>query len=772
MYVCCMVQLSRAQEFISGKVLDARTHEAIENATVILAELQLSTQTNAQGEFRFSIPAGTYALYIYHTGFKDYSAQKNFAANAEQTFFLERDETILESVVVAAPKKNDNVSSLQFGTTEITPELMRKLPTLMGETDVLRSLSIMGGVQQTDGLQGIAVQGGSAEQNLVIFDGAPLFNPSHVLGFFSVFPSEIVSTAQLYKSGIPAQYGSRLSSVLEVNSRSALDDSLSAQLSLGVLASSAHVSVPLTQKSAISFAGRYSYLNFIVMPLVQKLLFKNFDKTLFHFNDMAIRYDYAVNPQNTVTISAYRGNDVFEMSRSESYFINNSKWGNAAASATWKQKKNNRLQTVQFTYSQYNFHYEALQELFDLSIETGVRQTSALWQQRYSFSQSRFTYGAQAAWHGFNTGTIQVTIDSMLTKREPPLMNNVQAALFAEYLHTWSSGLQMQIALRLIPYAHLGPYTSYRYGSNNEILDSIVYSNREIVYSRLLLEPRVQLRYLLNSSTSLKLALMHTTQNLHLLSMFSAALPADIWVPATAAAPVETANIAHFGVFKNFMNNHFESSVAVFAKQMNNQIEFAEDFMAITQNAENVRYNVGKGFASGIEFSLKKNEGRLTGGVNYSFSRTLRKFTEINNNFWYPAAHDKPHDVSLYAMYELTKKLSLSAVWVFSSGRVYSEPVSRYFVEKNIVNEYGAVNNKRMPAYHRLDVSMEYEWLQRKHFDLSLHVSVYNAYNRKNPYFLYYTTDADLKRFSIQMNKEIVQTFPILPSCTLRMNIY
>lgn len=770
--VCVLFQCIQAQQLLQGVVLDSQTKQPVANALVVIAELQYSTQTNEQGEFQISAPLTVYSVYIHHERYVGCTTQKDFSDTVEHVFFLNESDFSLEKIIVTAPKYNDNVQSLHFDAVEITPELMRKMPTFMGETDVLRSLSIMSGVQQTEGAQGITVQGGSAEQNLVVFDGAPLFNASHVLGFFSIFPSDIVASAQLYKSAIPAQYGGRLTSVLEVNSRSALDDSLSAQISLGILAASANISVPISKKSAISFAGRTSYLDLIVMPLVQSLLFQNYDKTLFKFNDMAIRYDYAINNQNTFSISAYKGNDVFEMGKSNIGFINNSNWGNFATSATWQQRKNNRSQIVQLSYSHYQFYYEMLQSLFDLSIETGVQQASALWKQNYTFATSRFSYGLQASWHQFNTGTIQVNIDSVQTKRIPPRMNNVQAALFGEYRKTWLGKLQMQIALRLIPYAHLGPYTSYNYNQMGEKVDSVVFRNREIAYSRLLLEPRMQLSYLINSSTSLKMALMRTTQNLHLLSMFSAALPADIWIPATSEAPVERATIAHLGVFKNLMNNSFESSVAVFAKQMDNQVEFAEDFMTITQNAENVQYHVGKGIAAGVEVALRKVEGRFTGGINYSFSRTLRKFLEINTNYFYPASHDKPHDISLYAQYTATKRLSFSAVWVFSSGRVYSEPVSRYFVDKNIVNEYGVVNNKRMPAYHRLDVSMDYEWLQRKHFDISLHVSIYNAYNRKNPYFLYYETKADLERFSIQMNKEIVQTFPILPSCTLRMNIY
>lgn len=770
----CFSLFVSAQSTIRGKVIDSQTKEPLIGAQLYFTKSDVSLLTDVNGKFQTSKIQGRDSLIIIYVGYDE--TQVIVSSNSDSLLIipLQKNALQIEQVVVSEKKEDDNIKKSQIGQVSLSKETLRSLPALMGEPDVIRALASSGGVTQIEGMQGIFVRGGSQDQNLILFDGATVYNPSHLLGFFSVFNSDIISSAELYKSGVQAKYGGRLSSVLEINSLPASSKSFESSISLGVLSSRIMTNIPITKKSALRLSFRKTYLNLFVMPIVEKNLETNSElSTSFTFYDGTARYDFFPNEKNRFSLSAYYGKDKFGLENKKTMLKNTVTWGNMAIVGQWKYiSSNNWIHTTQITHSEYEFNFNALQNYYTLNIGTGVSNSGIHYVAKKLYKSQTFSYGINSELQNFNTGTIDYKLkDNDFQKIPSILSRSFETSIFAEHEREYSDKFSIQKAIRIVPYAQLGPATEYTYNEVGEITDTTIFKSNDIMYKNIGFEPRIQSKYILSSSASLKASISRTTQHVHMVSMLSAALPADIWIPASTITPKTTGWIYSIGYFKNFEDNMYESSFSVFYKTMNDILEFKDGFLTIYSTSFNQKLTRGKGFAFGTEFSLRKTKGKLQGNVSYNFSRTLRRFKELNNGYLYPASYDKPHDFTLQLQYELTPKLHVSALWVYGDGKVYSEPIYKFIINKNPLNEYGPLNNERMLDYHRLDISVEYSIKKTEKFEFISQLSVYNVYNRKNIYYVYYETIGDSNLSSIEFVKNYVGLFPILPSISIQILI-
>ncbi|MFO7868217.1 MAG: carboxypeptidase-like regulatory domain-containing protein [Bacteroidales bacterium] len=750
------------------QVVDKKSNQKLESAYIFVSEINEGTISDEHGKCIFELPKGEYTFEISYVGYQDTVFQRQLVSDTTYVFFMQPAGVELSKVVITKQKK-ENVVTEKIDKITLNRVDLSQIPSMMGEADIIRSFSTKGGVQKSEGVQGMNVRGGTQEQNLILLDGAPVFNPSHLLGFFSVFPSEIIDAADLYKSAAPIEYGGRMSSVLDIETRSAFVDSISGAVSVGLLSSSVYTSLRVSDNSALRFSYRKSYLDLIVMPLILDVIGNNEEtQPKFDFNDATVRYDYRINMNNILSFSFYSGEDAFNMNNNETSLYNCVDWGNTVFSARWKHlSEEDVFQTLTASHSVYDFNFLANQSVYSLAISTGISTSAVNYVYTKNSDSYTYTLGVDASYNQFNSGSISAFIDSSdVSPSDSQLSRSGGASIFGSYTKKYSSRFSVEYGFRFVPYAQLGPATEYTYDSYNELTDSVKYTNNEIMYSHFGFEPRISSTYILSSTSSLKAACVRANQNLHMVSLFSAALPADIWFPASAISPAQRGVQLSVG-YVSTIKNDYSASFSVYGKKMNNLVEFKDGFFTLYNQSLATKIATGSGFSAGTEMSIEKNEGILQGGVSYVFSRSLRKFSSINDNNVYPASYDKPHNVSVYATYTITSHLSLSALWVYSSGRVYSKPAYRYFIDKNLINQYGTINNSRMPAYHRLDLGLDYTCVNTEKHTLQFNVSVYNAYNRTNSYYVYYGITGDIDNFAITTTQDFVGLFPVLPSCSL-----
>ncbi len=757
---------------IRVEVFNSLNNAVLSGAQVYVVTQGVSYMSNNYGIVDCEISCSGDSLFVSYLGFNDTVLILNKNFKPDISVALIPNEFDIQKVTITKQKIDDNLTK-SIGEISMQRAQLRSLPSFMGEPDVLRTLAASGGVRQIEGMQGIFVRGGSQDQNLIVYDGATIYNPSHLLGFFSVFNSDIIQSATLFSSGAPAMYGGRLSSVLAIQSQPAILDSIETKISVGVLSSRCMINAPISNKSALRASFRKTYLNLFVMPLVEKSLqLREEVSTEFGFTDATFRFDYKPNTQHIFYVSGYAGGDIFRLDNSQISLQNKANWGNIGVAVQWKYlSPKNWVHTTTASFSKYNFDFAAQQSLYSLHISTGVSKYALQYIAKKRLDSHTFMYGLSSDFQTFNSGTVDVSINNQAFIASPALLSQcAEQSMFIE--HNWQiiPKLSSVISFRVVPYFLLGPSSYVQYNEVGEIADTLKFYTNQIIYSNVGIEPRIQLQYKLSTESTVKLSCMRTTQHTHMVSMLSAALPADIWMPAGIYNPRMYGWISSVGVYKNWNNNMFETSLSLYYKTMNNIIEFKDGFITLYANSYNQKITRGKGYACGAEFALSKQIGEFTGAISYNFSRTLRKFKELNSGYLYPASYDKPHDVSVQIQYELSKSLKFSGLWVYSSGKVYSEPVSKYFIGKNVVSEYGALNSSRMSAYHRLDIGAEYVIIQNNKFELATQLSVYNVYNRNNVYYIYYEMQGNVEEFSLQFVKNYVGLFPILPSVSVQLN--
>jgi len=754
---------------VSGYVKNAATGEALIGANVFVKQLLKGSPTNTYGFYSITLTKGDYDLIVSFMGYNEYSKKIELNKDIKLNISLSEKVFTADEVVISAEKADANVQSTDMGRVEIPIEKIKTLPVLFGEVDILKTIQLTPGVKSAgEGSTGYYVRGGGPDQNLILLDEAVVYNASHLLGFFSVFNADALNNVDLLKAGMPANYGGRLASVLDITMKEGNDKQYHAEGGIGLISSRLTVQGPIVkEKSSFIVSGRRTYADLLMKPFVSdNSQFKGFG---YYFYDINAKINYRFSDKDRLFISGYYGRDDFSLKSPDGKFDNTIKWGNATVSLRWNHLFSNKVfMNTSAIFTDYRFELGARQDIYRFKLYSGVQD----WNMKVDFTylpsmRHNIKFGANYVYHIFTPNNAAASSEGVaLDLGKQVKLYSHDGAIYISDDFDLSQKIKINGGLRYTHFEQVGPFDRYIKNSMNQTTDTIHYDKNKSVAAYNHVEPRIALRFILDKNSSLKASYTLNYQYIHLVSTTGVSLPTDVWVPCSDVVKPQVGMQYSLGYYRNFFKNLLETSVEAYYKSMQNQIEFKEG--AITE--DNIKNNTdnnfvfGKGQSYGVEFFIKKSRGNFTGWIGYTLSWTNRKFPDINGGKQFPAKYDRRHDFSLVLTYQIKKKWTISAVWVYNTGDAMTLPVSRYFIDGNIVNEYSDRNAFRMPAYHRGDISVTYLLSKGKHFESSLNLSVYNFYNRKNPYYIYYDIKGSIEDRQLEIKAKQVSLFPILPS--------
>jgi hypothetical protein len=762
-----------AQKYtVSGYIKDGYSGESLMGATIYTKEnFKNSTTTNQYGYYALSVEKGSYTIVVSYVGFYNDTLKINLDKNIKQNFELKSKVITKNEVVITGEKDDQNTSSTDMGKVQFEVAKIKKLPAFLGEVDVMKTIQLTPGVQSAgEGNSAFYVRGGGPDQNLILLDEAVVYNASHLFGFFSVFNADAVKNIELTKAGMPANYGGRLASVLDISMNEGNSKKFQADGGIGVISSRLTIQGPIKKDtSSFIISGRRTYIDILMKPFISKS--SPFRGTGYYFYDLNTKINYCLSDKDRLYLSGYFGRDVFSIKSSDMNFNTGILWGNATSSLRWNHVFGPKLfLNTSLIFSDYRFEFKATQSEYDIVLYSGVRDYNA----KFDFSlfpsiKHNVKFGGNYVYHVFtpNNTTAKSSGTELDLGKEVRLYAN-DAALYVNDDFDLTPLLKINGGLRYTVFQHIGPFDRYILNEINQITDTITYGKGENIKTYNHIEPRLSLRYTLNEKSSLKAAFTQNYQYIHLASVTGVNLPTDIWFPSTSLVKPQFGTQYSLGYFRNFKKNAFETSVEVYYKKMKNQIEFKEGSSAednIKNNTDN-NFTFGNGTSYGLELFVNKKTGKFTGWIGYTLSWTTRKFPELNLGKEFYAKYDSRHDVSVIASYELNDKWTFSAIWVFASGNAMTLPIARYIINGNVVNEYGERNSFRMPNYHRMDISATYNGKKHKNYESSWNFSIFNLYNRYNPYYIYFETKGDITQGYLETTAKQVSLFPILPSVT------
>ncbi len=791
-----------AQNFtIGGSVTDASNGEMAIGTTVLIKELNKATSANQYGFYSLTAPKGNYTIIYSYLGYENVVKQITLDQNISLNIALKPTENQLNEVEVSTKGTDQNVKSTQMSSVVLDMTEIKKIPAFMGEVDILKTIQLLPGVKSAgDGNTGFYVRGGGPDQNLILLDEANIYNASHLLGFFSVFNGDAIKNVNLIKGGMPSQYGGRLSSVLDIQMKEGNNQHFEAEGGIGVIASRLTVQGPIQKnKSSFIVSARRTYIDVLAKPFIEKSDFKG---TSYYFYDLNMKFNFILNEKNRLFFSSYYGKDVFDFKDVEGGFNTRIPWGNATAGLRWNHVFNSKLfSNASLIFSNYDFSFGAKQQDFELTLKSGITDYNLKYDVNY-FPNSRHNIkmGINYIFHTFVPTSVSAKQgETVFDLGKVIKLYAHDAAIYVGDDWDISPKFKANIGLRFGNFTQVGPFTRYKKNIFGKITDTVRYSNGKVVANYNGLEPRLALRYNLRKTLSLKASYTRNFQYIHLASISSVSLPTDVWMPSTEDIKPQIANQYAIGVFKNFKDNSFETSIEAYYKDMKRQIDYKEGAQPsdnVYDNPDNA-FTYGKGWAYGVELFVKKSQGKFTGWIGYTLSWTWRQFDEINFGKPYLAKYDRRHDASLVLTYDANKKWNFGMVWVYGTGNRGTLPNSFFVYEGTTSNDYGLRNSFKFVDYHRMDVNITYTpdrakkldcrrqklidrykaegkdttdikvtkaWLKR--FENSWTLSIFNVYNRYNPYFIYFTRTGDFTDGSLKVGAKQVTLFPFLPSVT------
>ena len=754
-------QLFAQNYTVSGYVKDKESGESMIGVNIFVKEQKsIGITSNYYGFYSLSLPLGKHTLVFSYIGFPSVEKEIQLSNNLELDVSMSNGIEIKE-VVVSSKNPKHNVESTDMGNVEVNIETVKKLPALMGEVDLMKVLQLLPGVSSaSEGTSSLFVRGGGPDQNLVLLDEAIVYNTGHLLGFFSVFNSDAIKNVELIKGSMPAEYGSRISSVIDVQMKEGNNEQFVAEGGIGIIASRFTVQGPI-QKSKSSFivSTRRTYALDIAQPFIKST---NFAGTNYYFYDLNAKVNYQFSRKDRLYISTYFGRDVFSFSNNDRGFKVKLPYGNGTGTIRWNHLlSDNTFFNLALITNNYNFSLLGGQEEFSFNVNSGIRDYSVKMDlDYYPNPKHQFKMGARHTFHKFTPNVVnasngEVTFQS---KVEPKFGHETEA--YISDIITINSGLKINAGLRVSLFNHIGPYTSS--------ITNDTFGKNELVKRYFYPEPRISINKSIDNTSSVKAGFTLATQYVHLVSNSGSTLPADVWVPSTEKVKPQIGIQYAVGYYKFIKKFGLESSVEVYYKTMYNQLDYRENYIEnFSTDVEN-EFVSGAGRAYGAEFLLRRNTGRFTGWIGYTISKTERWFDEIEEGRVFPTTYDRPHDLTFVGMFELTKKWDVSTSFIYATGRSYT-PIQSLFLINNSPNiEYGPRNSKRIEDYHRADISFVYTRNKNttKKFTSSWAFSIYNFYNHKNPFFTYTDFESNVLKGELSAKEIQVSIFTIIPSIT------
>lgn len=755
---------------LQGKVVDAKTGEPLYEANVFFKETLQGEATDEDGKFLIRETAGTYTLMCSYLGYEPYS--DIVILGKDMTVLIELHEiAVSASLVEITGKREDaNVQSAKVGLIDLPMKRVEVIPVLFGETDILKTIQLLPGIQSGgEGSNTFYVRGGGSDQNMILLDGATVYNPSHAAGFFSVFNADVINSAEIYKGGLAPEYGGRMSSVLNITTLDGDMERYKAKIGVGLLSSHVQVEGPIQrEKSSFAFAARRTYADVIMSPFIKNTAFEGIGC---YFYDLNGKLTFRLSKKDVLSLTGYYGKDLFKFADDDRTYGYNINWSNGIGALKWNHLFTNNLSLgVSTAISDYQMNLSGEEQAYSMQMLSAIRDYKGdihlLWQPD---SSNVFKVGASYIFHRFHPSAIEASsLNTDFDLGDAAKWYAHDAAVYAQDEWTPISWLKIIGGLRYNYFAQIGPFTRYIiddiYNFNN--VDSVVYGKGEVVAPYHLFEPRVNIRFKTSKNGSIKTSYTLNNQCLNLAAISDMSLPTDVWFPATDLIKPQKSHQVSLGYFHNFLDNSVETSVEFYYKKMYNLLEMHPDVNMLNAISSNMDYvfTSGEGQSYGMELFANKTVGKFTGWVAYTLSWTTRTFDEILEGKTFYARHDRRHDVSVLLNYILNDKWNFSLVWVYSSGNAYTIPNSFYIINGNVMIEYGEHNAWRMPSYHRLDLSANWNVFDLRRVSGTLNFSIYNAYNRKNPYFITYTMDGSLASGYMKISARQVSIFPILPS--------
>ncbi|MCL6273053.1 TonB-dependent receptor [Muricauda sp. 2012CJ35-5] len=782
--ILTLFQSHAQQKFtLSGTISEGSSNETLIGVTVAFPDLQTGVTTNEYGFYSITLPRGQYEIVVSYLGFQDVRQTINLNSNIRRDFELSEEAEELEEVVVTDDAERLDIRKPQMSVNTLSAQTIKKIPVVLGEADVIKSLVLLPGVTNAgEASSGFNVRGGAADQNLILLDEATIFNSSHLFGFFSVFNPDAIKDVKLFKGGIPARYGGRVSSVLEIFQKEGNSKDLKVSGGIGAVASRLLIEGPIEKdRTAFLVGGRGSYAH-LFLPL-----FDVGNKAYFY--DLNTKINHKINENNSIFLSGYFGRDLFSVNDS---FVNT--YGNAVGNFRWNHLFSDRLfSNLSLIYSDYFYGLEL--DFVGFEWDSGIQNFNLKYDlKHYLNDKFQVNYGLNNIYYVFNPGKIKPNsedsgiIEEQLTKKYAN-----ESAAYVDVEHKISDKLSVNYGLRVSLFNRLGQDELFVYENNQPVefdpfqlvyreatpIDTINPGRGTNLSSFTNLEPRVSMAYAMNPNNSIKASYTRLAQYLHLLSNTSSPTPLDVWTPSGPFVEPQLLDQYALGYFRNINEGEYSVEVEAFYKDIQNRIDYIDGADLIANNAiEQVILN-GEARAYGLEFLLRKNEGRFQGWLAYTLSRSEQRTpgrdpvvdngrsnleTGINFGEWYSTPFDKTHDIALYGSFDYNERLNFNANFVYQTGQPTNFPVGQFEFQELVVPFFGLRNQTRLPDYHRLDISatLKNKPKRNRSFQSEWVFSVYNVYNRKNAASINFRQNQDTGR------NEAVRTaiFGIIPAIT------
>ncbi|NOT38779.1 MAG: TonB-dependent receptor [Saprospiraceae bacterium] len=748
---------------INGYITEKGSGESLIGVNIFLKNnAKIGTVSNTYGFYSLTIPEGNYEIVFSYIGYNNEIIAVQLSS--DQTINVSLGSGItLDEIVISSEDVKRNVQSNEMGTQEMNVETVKKLPALFGEVDILKSLQLMPGISSaTEGAAGLYVRGGGPDQNLVLLDEAIVYNTGHLLGFFSVFNSDAIKNTKLIKGSMPAEYGGRISSVIDVQMKEGNDENFELEGGIGLISSRLTVQGPIDKgKSSFIVSGRRTYALDLAQPFIKNT---DFAGTNYYFYDLNSKVNYRLSSKDRIYLSTYFGRDVFTFNNNERDFSIKLPYGNGTGTLRWNHVlRKNMFSNFSLIYNNYKFSLTADQDAFQVSVRSGIEDFSCKADiDFYPNTNHHIKGGFRYTYHILTPNLVNASNGEVdfSTKLESKYGHENEIYI----LDDWKirSNIGVNYGLRVSNFIQVGPYTS---GVNNK-----KYGSGEFVKSYVVPEPRLVFNYGIDDNQSIKGGVNVSAQYIHLVSNSGTTLPTDIWVPSTERVKPQIGTQYSIGYFRNIFDDKIEFSVETYYKDLKNQLDYRESYVEDFSADVEEEFVSGKGRAYGLELFLAKKKGRINGWIGYTLSRTERSYDQIENGRVFPAVYDRPHDASVVLNYEINKKWQISSVFVYATGRNYTPIKSLFIIDSKPNVEYGPRNSARLKDYHRLDFSLIYANNKNKKFNSSWAFSVYNIYNRKNTFFSFTDIDNDVFSGNAQAKQVNVALFTLIPSITWNFN--
>lgn len=746
---------------LSGYISDKENGESLPGATIYFPDLKKGTSANNYGYYSITLPSAEYSLICSYVGYTDQEIRVNLINDKTMNIELISSSEELQEVEVTGKAKNENVINAQMSVNTISGKTIQSIPALMGEVDLIKVLQLLPGVKfVAEGSSGLSIRGGSPDQNLILLDEATVYNAGHLMGFFSVFNNDAVKSVELYKGDLPAKYGGRLASLIDVRMKDGNTKGFHGNGGIGLISSRLLLEGPVVKdKASFMVAGRRSYADLFLRLSPNE----DINNNILYFYDLNTKINYTINQNNHIFLSGYFGKDVFK----SGFFKMN--WGNATGTIRWNHIFHEKLfSNFSFVASRFSYRLgvpENSANGFDWnsSLDNYNLREDFQW---FANPNNLITFGYSTIYHSFFPGVIEGTSEeSFITRYELNKQYALESAAYISNEQKIGSRIILKYGVRFSMFNNVGSGTTYQFDDEGIAIDSATYSRGDFYNSYNGFEPRLGIVFLINESSSIKTSYSKNRQYIQQATNSTAGSPLNIWFPSSPNVKPQVGQQFALGYFRNFEDNMFETSIEGYYKFSDNAIDYRDHADLLLNRYFEGELLFGKDWGYGAELMVKKVSGKLSGWVSYTYSRAFRKIEGINNGNVYSAPYDRPNDLSVVMNYDLNPRISFGFTWVYSTGNPVTFPVGRFEYGNTTVPVYSKRNSYRMPDYHRLDLSITWreKYKPEKKWHSEFNVSLYNAYNRKNPYVINFQSEPNNPDVTYA---ESTYLFGIIPSFT------